>query len=196
MSLKSLNSAGFTLMEILLYTALAAIVGSLLVGIMVSSSGIFFRQNASVSHGVSLNEALNHITESVKQSSAVVSNYTNGSFSFTTNSSTIILTIPSIDSQSAIVANKFDYAVITQDPTDSYLLKKYLFPDQASSRSAEDSVLATTLSEIQFAYLDNSGNGVSPSSASRVRVTINLSERAGSSQKTASISGTINIKNN
>lgn len=190
------RSGGFTLIEIMLYGGLAAIIGGVLITSMVSSSGIFFGQNAAVNQGVTINNTITQITELIKQSSSIAANYVDGSTTYTTNASTLVLALPSIDATGSVIANTFDYAVISADGQKPYILRKRFFPNGLSSKTSADTVMVTSLSTILFEYLDNSSNGTSPSVATRVRVSINLSEKAGYDDKVSSASATVNLKNN
>lgn len=192
----SKSGTGFTLIELLILIAVSAVAGALLVSIMVTSNRLFVHQGNKVSQGLSLNDSVNEISRMIKLSSRVVGSYPDPSPEFTTDSTTLILSLPSIDAQNKIIDNTFDYAVIFRDSQKPNLLKLAVYPDPQSSRKSQNKVLSNILSKIIFTYLDNNNNPVLPSQADKVNFVVNLEESAGSLSQTGSASGQINLKNN
>lgn len=188
---------GFTLPEILIAITISALAGVLLISFLVQNNGLFMNENAKVSQGLSLNDASSQITNAVKSASSIATQYPQSSPQFFTGAETLILALPSIDSQSQIIENVYDYYVVTKDPQNPNILRKYLFPSAGQSqRSSENQVLATNLSSLKFLYLDESGSTVSPSQAAKVNFSINLTTSTGINSNSASASGEVNLKNN
>lgn len=193
--MKRKKESGFTLTEVLIVLAASAIIGTILVTILVQGSSIFSSQNATVNQNLSLNNASNQITQSIKFASTILTSYTNNQITYTTNNQTIILKIPSINNQGNVIDNKFDTLIIMPDSNKPKILRKMIFPDPTSSRKSDNAVIASNLSQIQFNYLNDSGNLTSPSLATRIDFVIKVSENLNNSTKESSISGRINLKN-
>lgn len=162
---------GFTLIEVIIASAVAVVVGALVVGILVNNTGLFYSQSSAVDEGVSLNDALGQITSAVKQAAQVASGYPASSPTYITGASTLVLMLPSLGS-SGVIANTYDYVVISPDSANPKVLRLQIFPDAQSTRKSANTVLTTILSSIQFSYPDK--NGVATTPASAVSVGINL----------------------
>ena len=189
-------SKGFTLVETLIVITIAALVGAILVAIFVSSNSLFYQQSARIAQGVSLNSAVSQIRESIKAGVFVVSSYPQPSPVYTTSSQTIVLALPAIDSTGQVIEAVYDYLIITKDATNPKILRKIILPDSTSSRKSENRVLTTKLSEITFLYQDQLGNQTSPTSASEINFTVNISEKTtGQNNEASSASAQVNLRN-
>lgn len=192
-----LSAHGLSLLEILIGIAIAGICGAILVSIMFQTNGVFFQQTVGISQGLSLNNSSSQINDLISLSQSVAQNYPATLPSqYTTGLNTLVLALPSINSSGNVIDNTFDYAVISSDSTIPQVLRKQIFPNNLSSRKAENKVLSTSLSQIKFLYFNDSGIQVPPSQATKINFTINLSEATGSKGKISSASGQVNLKNN
>lgn len=189
------SQQGISLLEILIITASSALIGGILVVSFVNFQNLFTQSTTQSLQGISINDAVVNISDSIKQSSAVSPSVTIGSTTYNSSVQTIVLQYPSFDSSGNIISQKYDYIVVTPDQADSKILRQFVFPDPVSSRQADTKMLTNGLSLISFSYFDSLNNPVSPSSATRVSFTINLSEKSGLDFKTSSASGKANIKN-
>lgn len=190
------NQFGISLIEILVGLTVTAIAGFLIIGLTVSSNNIFYKQSIQVSQGLSINQATLEITDLIKSSAGVVTQYpVSGNPQFSTSGNTLVLKIPSINSSGQVIDSVFDYAVITQDSTNSKILRKKLYPGAGSARKSEDKVLSTAVGSLTFNFLDNTNSVVTPSQSVRINFIINLSDKTGLSTNESSGSGTVNIKN-
>lgn len=191
-----LNNKGLSLLEILVGLSIAGLGGALIMGIFVSTNNIFVGQTIKVNQGLSLNQASLEISELIKSSAGVVSQYpVTGAAQFTTGTEVLIVKLPAVSSTGQIIDSVFDYAVITKDSTNPKILKKYVYPDGASSRNSENKVLSTSLGRLIFNYLDLSGNYTTAGQAARVNFIINLADRGSLETQESSSSSTINLKN-
>lgn len=190
------NSRGWSLLEVLLVTTIAAVAGGLLISLIVSSNRLFFDQSAQISQGLSLNQAKLEITDLIKSSAGVVPQYpVSGTAQFVTDENTIILKLPAISASGDVIESVYDYAVIETDPIRDNVLRKQIFKDNQSNRKAENKVLSTSMNTISFNYLDGNNTSVSSNQAVRVGFIINLSTKSGFSSNDSTGSGTVNIKN-
>lgn len=190
------NTKGITLPEILIGMTVAAVAGTLLINLLVSSNILFFNESVKVRQGLSLNQAAKEITASIKSSFAVVNQYPpTGAAQFTTGPEALVLKIPSIDQNGSVIDQKFDYIVFYKDPSSPKILRKQIFKDASSYRKEENKVLATSLDQLKFIYLDATNTQVAPVEAVRINFSINLDENTATSDNESSGSGTVNLKN-
>ena len=169
---------GLTLLEVLITTAIAIIVGLLLFAVLINSAGIFYKENSRIGQGLSSNDALNLIRQEIKQSSGVVSSYQIDAATYTSGETQLVLKIPSIDSSENIITDTFDYFVFYQDQ-DKLRLKSE--PNAQSSRKKQNQILALNVSKVLFQYFNNAypPGEVAAASATKVRLTLSLKQKAG-----------------
>lgn len=179
---------GFTLVELIISVAVAALIGGLLMAIFVNNTGVFYRESSKVSEGLGLNDSLVSIRSSIKQAQAVASSYT----SYSSSASELVLKIPSIDSSGNILGSVYDYIVYTVRQSRLYLKA---FPDAASSRKSLDQILTNNIDSIVFNYFDSLGNATTPPSAVKVRVSITLSQKSGAQNETSVATSEASLRN-
>lgn len=189
------RNSGFTLLEIILTAALALIVGTFLIVILVNNSGFFYKQNAIISEGLDLNDAIREIDNSARQATAVTAGYPESNPLYTSDSQTLVLKLPAL-SQGGIIEGVYDYIVISKDPRQGKILRKQIFPDSQSTRQASDLILTTLLKEIEFKYLDKSGNQVSPTQATSIETNIAVTAQTGLIGSTRSSTVVTSLRNN
>lgn len=189
------ESRGFTLIELLVSIGVSVVAGYLLTAILVQNNGIFLKQNATLSQGMNLNDISFLISDSIKQATTVVASSPTTP-SYTSSYNTLVLALPGVDSSGNTIANTSDYLVIAPDNSLPAVLRYQIFPTSPSLRKAANRVLVTNLSSIRFLYLNFIGNQVTPSTATKVNYTINLSEKAGLTAEQASTSGEVSLRNN
>lgn len=194
--MKYITSNGFSLIEILIASALAGIVGTLLISILVQNQGLFLQQDAKVSQGIGLNNAVATVNESIKMSAGVVLSNPIGSPQYTTDTDTLVLSLSSIDSNGNIIDDTFDYLIIYLDGPGNSVLKKKVIVSPTSARNGEEKVLVNQISQLTFSYLDQNGSPISPISSSKINFVINLAQKAGYKNEQSSASGEINLRNN
>lgn len=190
------NDKGWSLIEVLIGITVAAFAGGLLINLMVSSSRLFVDQSAQISQGLSLNQAQLELTELIKSSVGLVSQYPpQGVPQYLTDADTLVIKLPGITLSGDVTNLFYDYAIIEADSGNPAILRKRILKDAQSSRNQENKVLSTNLGSLTFSYLDVNNVQVAPELAVRVGFTINLSTQAGLSVKESSSSSTVNIKN-
>lgn len=191
-----MRSKGWSLLEVLVVVTVAAVAGGLLVNIMVSSGKIFVDQNALITQGLSLNQTQLELTELIKSSAGISGQYpAQGSPQFTTDSNTLVIKLPAVDSAGNVINSVYDFAVIDSDSGNPKILRKQIFKDNQSYRKTENKVLTTNLKSISFSYLDVNNTQVSYDQAVRIGFIINLLTPSGFADKESSGSGTVNLKN-
>ncbi len=192
-NLKCEMSNGFTLVELILATTVASIVGGLLIMLLVNSTGLFFQQSSRVTQGVGLNDSMSRISSSIKEAKAVASGYPAGSSpTYTSGTTQLVIQIPSIDSSGNIIGSTYDYDVYFVDQ--SRLMFKR-FPDAASKRQSANQVLTGNVNSVKFDYFDSAGLSVTPTVAVKVRATLTLKQKAGYSNETNVATSEANLRN-
>lgn len=189
-----MSQQGLTLIEVLIAMMIATAVGILLLVIIVNSAGIFYKQSSKLQEGLNINDTLDKVRESVKQSNAVVASFTAGGTTYTSSGTQIVLKIPSINSLGNIIDQTFDYIVFFQDQTK---LRYKLFPDTQSSRKSQNQILSTSADSLTFKYLDsqNPPNEVAPTSATKVRTELSLKQKNGFNLEKQTATSEANLRN-
>lgn len=189
-----INSRGVSIMEILVGVAIFAVAGSILAGTLISTNDVFLNQNAQVNQGLSLNQTVAEMSDVIKSSAGVVSQYpASGVAQYTTGANVLVLRVPGVSAGEMVLDSVYDYVVLGAEPGSSKILKKKIFTTSPSVRNEENKVLSTSLKNLQFSYLDANNNIVPPAQAVRVAFIVNLLE--GGSENESSASGSINLKN-
>lgn len=186
---------GFTLVEIIISLTIISISGLLLTVILINSTNISLGQSLKVEQGLDMNKALSQIKTYIKQSAGIAQYYPNAqSPSYTTSSTQLVLNLPSIDSSNQVIQGSFDSFVFFQS---NNLLKMKSFPDSQSSRKSADQILSNKVDSVKFTFLDNSNppQEISPSTASKVRVTVILKQKNGLRFETSVATEESNIRN-
>lgn len=148
---------------------IAAVVGGLLLVVIVNSAGLYSKQSAKVQGGLNINDALSEIRGSIKQASSIAD---------TSSASQLVLKVASIDSLGEVIADTYDLFVFFLDQN---YLRFQITPDPASSRKTTDRVFSNSVNNLNFQYF-NSANPpleVVPTSATKVRISLNLEQKFG-----------------
>lgn len=170
---KVVSHKGFTLLEVIIATGVTLIVAVFLVGILVNNNGFYSKQNAYISQGLNLNDASSEIDSRIKEAVQVVAGYPVDDPIYFSGTETMVLKLPSYNTDGVLV-DTYDYAVFAKDIEDPEVLKILVFPDPQSDRLTTNLVLTTLLNSIKFEYFDKGGNIISPTSASKVRITLSV----------------------
>lgn len=179
---------GFTLVETLLASVVAVIVGIALSTLLVNHTGTFYKETGLVNDGVGLNDTLKAIDDQIRQASNVIAQYPeSGPPSFTTSNTQLVLKLPSYNGN-GVINNTFDYVIVTRDATVLNVLKIITYGNASSLRKNSNKVITTFLDNLGFRYLDASGTQVTPTNAKQVQtdITVKSSQGSVSSQRTAS----------
>lgn len=188
------NDKGLTLIEVLLAMGITAVIGILLFVIMVNSASLFTRQSSNVEEGLNINDTLANIRSNIKQASAVVPNYVNGSFGYTTGVDKLVLKVASVDSSGNLINNVFDYFVFYLDQK---IIHLRVFPDPLSSRVASDRIFSSSVENLKFQYFNSATPPaeVLPIDATKVRVTLVLRQKVGVGFESATATSEANLRN-
>lgn len=184
---------GFTLPELIIASSVAVVISGLLLVIMVNSTGLFYEQSSKVSQGVSVNDALSALRQTVRSASSIVSQYPEtGTPEYSSSQNSVVFKMSSIDSSGNIIFNTYDYIVY-------YINKGKLYertlPNALSSRSGKTRVLSNKVNTIIFEYLNSAQTLVPPSSASKIKITLGLKEVIGGVSETHIATSEANLRN-
>ncbi|MBI2021692.1 hypothetical protein HYS93_02275 [Candidatus Daviesbacteria bacterium] len=186
---------GISLLEVLIYIGVASLVGIILVRIFVQNNAFFLRESAQVEQGLDTNQISSQIYDSIRNASSVAVSFVGGVTTYTSGPQTLVLTLPSVNASGSVIANTYDYLVITQDSQNAKLLRKKIFPDALSSRQSENRLLTTQLSSLTFSYYDQNSNIVSPQAASSVNFIAKVARTVNQETQESSVSGQVNLRN-
>lgn len=186
---------GFSLIETLIVVGASTIIGTLLITLFLHNNSLFHDQSVKTSQNLSANDAYAQISDAIRQASAIAASY-NAPPLYTTNSSTLVLQLPAINSSGAVIANIYDHIVIARDTQRPDHLREMIFPNAQSARATLNQIIAKDVSSIQFYYLDSNQTPVSPTNADSINFTVNLSTAVANSPQQSSVSGQINLRNN
>lgn len=185
---------GFTLLEMVITMGLVSVVGLLLVVIIVNSTGVFYKESSKLSLGLNINDALSSIRSVIKQSNGVVATYTDGSTTYTSGTTKLILKLSSIDSSNNLISGTFDYFIYFLDQK---RLRLKSFPDSVSARKIQDQIFSTTVDFLLFQYfnLNNPPTEVTPETAGKVRATVTLNIKNGTNYETKTATSEATLRN-
>lgn len=189
-----MRATGLTLIEVLVVMGIATAAGMLLMVIMVNSAGLFSKQASKVQEGLNTNDALVIVRNSIKQANAVAPAYTNGSTTYTTGTTQLVLKVASQDSAGNIIANTYDFFVFYLDEN---TLHFKVFPDSASSRQAADQIFSNIVDNLAFQYFNSAipPTEVTPTSATKVRISLTLKQKVGVNFETNTATSESNLRN-
>lgn len=190
-----MDEKGLTLVEVLTTLAIATVVVTLLVVIMINTGGLFTKQSSKVEQGLSVNDALGKINLNVRQSSGVAPTYS----TYTSGTQLLVLKIPSIDSSGNVVTNTFDHFIFLLDSSigSGQVLRFKVFPNSASSRGSVDQILSNNVDLINFEYFDsqNPPQSTQPNLAKKVRITLSLRQKTGAGYEQNIATSEANLRN-
>lgn len=184
---------GFTLTEVVVASGIAMVVGVLLVSILVSNTGLYYTESSKVQQGLGINDSLSKIRSNIKEAQFIAAQYPeSGSPEFSSSANQLVLKLASIDSSGNIITDTYDFFVYYPDQDK---LKLKVFPNDYSEREVGDQILSKNVSSILFQYFDSTGQVVAPVSAVKVKTTLTLSQKAGSSYQSHIATSEANLRN-
>ncbi len=174
---------------------IAVLVGGLLFVIIVNSTGLFYKQSTKIETGVSINDALSAIRNSIKEAQSIEANYPGSQpFIYTTGLTQLVLKLASVDSSGNIIVDSFDYFVFYLDQT---ILRFKVFPNVLSQRKSRDQIFSTSVENLEFRYynLANPPAEVPPVSAAKIKITLSLEQKSGQAIERSVATTEANLRN-
>lgn len=171
------NIKGLTLVEVLIAMGIASAVGALLLVVIVNSAGLFYKESSKLSQGVDINASLNKFKDSVKGANSIAVSYQDGSITYVSGSSQLVLQVPSIN-ESGAIPETFDYYVFFLDQN---FLKFKSFPNDQSIRFSSDQILSSNVDSLVFIYYDSQSppQETAPQNSSKIKMTLVLRQKSG-----------------
>lgn len=179
------SEKGITLVEALTTLAIATVVGTLLLVIMINTGGLFTKQSSKLNLGLSVNDAISQMQKSIRQSQSVVD---------TSTQEQLILRVPSTSSSGDVITNIFDLFYFQKDG--SKLIFKVV-PDTASYRAEVDQIFSNNVDLLNFEYFDsqNPPQVTAPNLATKIRITLKLKQKAGAEYEQNIATSEANLRN-
>lgn len=143
---------GVTLVEILVGLAVFGFVSVLAASLYFAHFKLFSNQNTAINVSSQNKLVLDDITNQIRESQGVAASCCGGD---TTSATVLVLQLWPVDASSEPfqpVGSAYDFIVYKRDSTDNTKLVKKVVPDTASTRQAKTTILATTVSTLNFTY--------------------------------------------
>lgn len=181
---------GFTLIEAIVYIAIASIVLVIITQIFISQSQVYDAETSRADIELYAKQALNRMVQNSISARGVVATQVLGGATYSSSSSTLVLELQSIDANQNLISNKYDYIAFYLDPTDLTKLYMKIDADPNSSRKDTTTLLSTFVEGLNFRY-----NIADPALATKVEIALNLARTVRGQNRTAQSSTSIFFKN-
>lgn len=142
-------SRGFTLLESVVIVAISATMLIVLVDLYRAHSGLYNYQKATADTAGSASVTANELQEWVLQANRILTSTTISGTTYTTDSDTLVLEVPSIDGSGNAITSTYDFVVFYINGTK---LSRILSPNAASSRTSSTKTLSVNLSSLSLTY--------------------------------------------
>jgi prepilin-type N-terminal cleavage/methylation domain-containing protein len=183
---------GFSLIEVLVASAIGLMAGTFLVSILVNETGIFYKQNSIVTTGLSINQLSEKLTQTIKEATAVVVAYPEtGQAQHSSSANKAVIKLISYNNQ-GVLEGVYDYTIVYQD---SNKLIKQVILGTGSTRPGGTEVLSTVLDSLTFSYLNNLDQIVPIPQATKIKAVINTKSSTGRINATNSATIITSFKN-
>jgi len=163
------SQKGFTLANMLITLSILVILSALVLSIYFSYNNVLKIYLAKTDLQTYNIIALNRIASMIKSANNIPETKTINSNSYTTSTDTLILELPSVDSNQDIITNTYDYIVYYLDLADTTKLKSSTEAAAGSVRITGDNLVANNVKNLIFNY-----NNDQISSTNRVNITLTL----------------------
>ena len=144
-------SKGMTLIELLIGLAIFFILILFLANFFVSYYDSFNNLQASNLVSESTGIFINSISNVIRQASSVVSSRVVSGNTYTSDNTTIVLQVPSINSSSEVISGTYDYMVFYLDADNIYWI---VDADASSFRKSGSQIIGDNISYLSFTYND------------------------------------------
>lgn len=140
---------GMTLVEILIALAIFAVLMLFLANSFVNYYDSFNYLQATTGVSQSTGLFINAVSNSIRQASKIITSRSFSGTTYTTDDTTLVLQIPSIDASSNVISATYDYMVFYLDGGNIYWL---IEADAASFRGSSLQKLGSDITSLSFTY--------------------------------------------
>jgi type II secretory pathway pseudopilin PulG len=140
---------GFTLLETVFVVALSAFLLFAIQTLYLSFTRLESEESAEYSARGSAVHTLRAVESMVFPANRILASHTFSTGTYTTNSETLVVRIPSVTSTGAIIAGVYDYAVLYQSGASAL---SRLEAGQGSARQTRERTVGTPLADLTFSY--------------------------------------------
>lgn len=150
------KSAGFTLLEVVIYCLIGVLIMLVIAQIFITQTNLGEKQTLQNDIERNATSGIEIIKTNVQSAKTVVTSKTFGSTAYTSDNDTLILELPAVDPSGNLIAGSSDYVVFFRDPLEENLLKMTIEAAAGSARQSNTRIIATFVDSIEFRY--NRGN--------------------------------------
>lgn len=181
---------GFSYVEIVVVVALIAVLSVVLMEVFISHGKLFNTTMAGADLQMQRARTLERLGSMTRVASGVEFSKSIGGTLYTTSDATLVLAMPSIDAQGAVIDGTYDYAAFYLDASFPNELHLVVGADALSSRTSVNQLLADTVERLAFRY-DRSV----PEASEAVFIQAAFSKPASGTDETVDVSGVFNLGN-
>ncbi|MBI3342040.1 hypothetical protein HY024_02870 [Candidatus Curtissbacteria bacterium] len=187
-----LRAGAVTLVEFLTSFAIVGVIAVLVGGIYLAHFRLFSNQNTAIDVSTQNKLALSEVSNTVRQSESIVDTCPSCG-SDTTGTTILILRLWPQDATGEPIdpgTTNYDYILYKRNPGDTSKLIRITYAYSGSSRKNGTKVIATSMSNLAFAY----DNGT-PSAARQVTTSVTTTATTGTKTQTSTESDIANLRN-
>lgn len=140
---------GVTIVELLIVVAIFSILLLFLVNFFIGYNNSFNYLQATIGISQSTGFFINAVGSAIRQADQIVASRSFSGTNYTSNSTALILELPSIDDSSNVISGKYDYMVFYLNNQSIYWL---IESDVSSSRKSSLQRLSNDVSSLSFVY--------------------------------------------
>lgn len=167
--------AGYSLAEVLvsvfIITVVVGILGAAFVGLY-RSYLLYSTKNELL---IDAGRMIDQIGNSVRPAYSIEASHVIDSTTYTSDRTTVVLKIASLDPNGDPLAGVFDYVVFTRDGMNTALLREIIDADPSSARIDRERVLGENVDDLVFLYKD-----ANPVESTELYASITVAKNAGS----------------
>lgn len=182
-------SKGFTLAEVLVVTALFAILAVLGAEIFLQNNRFYETQGGEILSISATRESGNKIEEFTRMGIAFENSHAYAGTTYTLGPTAVVVKMPAVDAAGNVISGAFDYAIVAANPVAAAKLEFILDADAASARRDRLVLLSDKLSSLNFTY-DNAD----PAAARQVEYEIAI-QQTGRNPAGERLYGRVTLRN-
>lgn len=182
-----MKQRGFTLIESIIVIFLFALVMLAVTDMYISFNKSYSKQVASINTSLSAAALMDEVQRTTLQANAVVASHVYSGTTYTTSTTTLVLSLPSIDGSGNIVSNKYDYAIFYLAGSTTY---RILDTDASSARAPSSKKLSDVIGSLAYTY-----NNVTPSSSTMITIDATTTSTAEGQTFQKHLTQQVNLRN-